>query len=52
MFNQGMVLYETIIKGPEKYLFELQVHDFALVYIDDKFFISFNRSADSKRMTK
>jgi hypothetical protein len=37
MYKQGMVLYETTLKGPFKYEFDIIVHDLALVYLDEKY---------------
>ena len=34
MFHQGIVVYETTIKGPNSYVFEVIVHDIALIYLD------------------
>lgn len=34
MYNQGLVLYETTIKGPFEYVYQIVVHDVAFVYLD------------------
>lgn len=34
MFNQGIVMYETNIKGPKVYKIETIVHDVGLFIVD------------------
>lgn len=46
MFNQGIVLYETSLKGPKNYTFWVVVHDMALVYLDDQYKGSIQRDSD------
>lgn len=36
MFNQGIVVYETMIPSDQNIYIKMVVHDFALVYVGDK----------------
>lgn len=43
MYNQGIVVYETILKKGNYYL-KAEVHDFAVVYVDQKYIAYIDRS--------
>ena len=43
MYNQGLVLYETKIEN-KTHLLKLIVHDFALVWLGDKFLTTLDRT--------
>jgi hypothetical protein len=43
MFNQGFVLYETTLAKKTHYI-TLTVHDYAIVYLDNKFLMNLDRS--------
>ena len=45
MFNQGFVLYETILKQGF-YVINITVHDFALIYQDGRFLRSLDRTEE------
>jgi hypothetical protein len=35
MFHQGILVYETLLKGPKTYNFDIKVHDYGIFYLDD-----------------
>ncbi len=45
-----MLLYETNLKGPSKYEFEIIVHDLALVYLDGQYQETLVRVKMSKKI--
>lgn len=44
MFNQGIVVYETKLQKEKDYSFDIVVHDFAVVFLGDKFIQAIDRS--------
>ena len=44
MYNQGMVVYQTILTQKKTYQFSMTISDFAIVYLDDKFITTLDRS--------
>ena len=44
MYNQGMVVYQTVLTQKKTYQFSMTISDFAIVYLDDKFITTLDRS--------
>ena len=48
MYNQGMVVYQTILPKSLTYNFTVKVSDFAILYLDDKFIGTLDRSQNAE----
>jgi hypothetical protein len=43
MYNQGLLLYETTLPEARRYLFQLVIRDFAVIFVDDSFVSTLTR---------
>ena len=44
MYNQGMVVYQTLLSKSGTYSFTMKISDFAIIYLDDKYIGSLDRA--------
>jgi hypothetical protein len=52
MYNQGLVLYDTVLPDARKYSFRLVIRDFAVVFVDDTFYTTLTRGiTEQQRIT-
>ena len=49
MYNQGLILYDTILPYTRKYSFRLVIRDFAVVFVDDIFYTTLTRGITEKQ---
>jgi hypothetical protein len=43
MYNQGVVLYETVLPHARRYSFRLVIRDFGLLFLNDSYIRDFTR---------